>query len=173
MCLPLKDGRAESIVGTKLVSPYVVRYHDESYKYDLRLCTDVLDALASSAGRVPHQYLSLMDANYRAETLEADKGSGGRLLSGAMKDKPFPSPDEWQSLILYWVDVQYKGKQYRIMVGKDIVKKQVTPPSIVTLVREGQTWLQSTDLDDSGIEELVAFENYESLRARCSVRSNP
>ncbi|MBU4274798.1 hypothetical protein KKE19_03195 [Patescibacteria group bacterium] len=161
--LKLENGQTLNAIAGKFSPSYVVQFRDPSSDFNLRLPTEVLDALWSTPNRNSQKYLSLLDAGAKTEELRLNQETGGRVLAETEKDKPFPAPDQLQTFFDYWVELNINNKLYRVMVGRSIVEGEEFSGLTITLVKQGDYWLLTYDLTNSPILFTLGTETYEQL----------
>jgi hypothetical protein len=161
--LPVGTNETVPVRVGKYDTPYVVRYRPLGSRYDLSEPTEVMDALWSTPNRDPQTYLSLVSPEARAKVEAVDRESGGQVLNASQLDAPFPTPDVLQTVFSHWIELTREGKVYRILVGKQIIRGEEHTGLTMTLVKDGELWLQSFDLDNSALLFAAGRTPYDRL----------
>ncbi|MDO8482707.1 MAG: hypothetical protein Q7S86_02725 [bacterium] len=163
------DGKPYTLSVQKLTPEYEVKIRDPKSNFNLSEPTDVLDALWSTPNRNTAVYLSLQDKNQQEHLKKIDKESGGQLL----KDMPDFSPAHAvKTLFSYWVQASINDKTYRVFRGKQVIDGKEWPGLFTTLVKNGDRWFQTLDIDNTDLINTIGLKTYEELLAYKNEKSS-
>lgn len=165
--LLLPNGETYQVLVGKFSPPYEIIYRSPDYPFDLSNPTDVLDALTTFAWwgnknypQYMDKYLSLVDAGVKKNLLQIDKESGGKYFEAREVNAPTKN-DMLTNKIFFWVEVNKNTKTYRVLVGTSSDQWDTVFQGLsFTLVKNGNQWLQSFDLDaktDNPQQDSLSF----------------
>jgi hypothetical protein len=173
LTLKLEDGQTFPVRVGRYIHAYSIQLRSGEYEYDLSQPTEVLDALWSTPRHDPNKYLSLLDEAARKKMQEMDKDSWGFFLAPDSQGKESPKAAQEAAVFTHWVETTLGTKAYRILCCKETLGGQEFPGVTVTLVKEGDKWLQSFDLEQHPLLKCVGPKSYEELERLCESAEVP
>lgn len=144
-------------------SPHVVRYRPIDSAFDPTKVEDVVDGLWSLSSRDPDKYLTFLDEGAQAKIRQVDSEHNGQLLSPSLANSPFPTDAELRTSFLFTVATQVNGKDYLILVGKQLIQGEEFSGMTLVLVKANDRWLQTFDLSGSQILAAIGSRTYDEL----------
>jgi hypothetical protein len=153
--ITLGVGQTYNVVAGTFNPHHVIKYRNLSYTFDLSKPEELLDALWSTSNRYPQKYLSLLDPAAQEKVKRVDNETGGEILAPSSRDEPFPTPAELTTIFTNWTQVVVNNKTYRIIYGRQIVNGRDYNTLTLVIVKEGDGWLQSFDLENTPLLRKV------------------